>query len=181
MVVKIYPFCCRFFKLTGTLFGFVAKDIEWKVSVIESKLKSSRSQHYRTVKKMVQYEVNNSMALKKGHDPSGSRTLLRLHWALEFILEFMSRISESTDVDKTSAIASDVYVKTLSNHHPWVTRKMATLAMYFLPSRKELISVMCKQDYTTVLELLHHVVEAGQVVYDTTEKVYAQNNLLRIP
>lgn len=172
----------RFFKLTGRLFGFVAKDLEWKLSVIQKKLSDEGQKcHYTTVKKMVQYELNKSMTLRQGQKTSGSRTLLRLHWALEFILEFMSKVSQSTDHDKTSHIASEVYNRTLSKHHPWLTRKLAALAMYLLPSRKDLISAMCKQDYKTVLELLDKVVHAGNEVYGRVDRVLRDNDLLNIP
>ena len=172
----------RFFKLTGRLFGFVAKDLEWKISVIQKRVADKDCGcHYTTVNTMVQYELNNVPGLHKGQRFSGSRTLLRLHWALEFILEFMSRISQSTDHDKTSHIASEVYHQTLSNHHPWLTRKMAAIAMYFLPTRKDLISAMCKQDYHTVLELLGKVVQAGNETYQRVDRILAENKLLNIP
>lgn len=178
----IFLFFQRFFKLTGRIFGFVAKDLEWKISVIQKKLTSNESGfHYTTVKKMVQYEHNTSLTFNKGHRSSGTRTLLRLHWALEFILEFMLELSKSSDHDKTSHIASEVYNRTLSKHHPWITRKMAAIAMYLLPSRKDLISAMCKQDYRTVLELLEKVVQAGNEVYARVENVLKENELLNIP
>ena len=53
--------------------------------------------------------------------------------------------------------------------------------MHFLPSRKELIEVMCKQDYKTVLEMLDKVVEVGKAIYDRTEKLYSDFGLLDIP
>lgn len=163
------------------MFGFVARDLEGKIKTIETRRKGDDGQHYNNVRSMLQYEVNKGISKDKGRLHSGSRTLLRLHWAFEFILEFMSRISNSTDHDKTSVIAAEVYAKTLSKHHPWITRKMAALAMYFLPSRKDLIEVMCKQNYRAVLEMLHQVVDVGKDIYDTTEKLYGDYDLLHIP
>lgn len=164
------------------MFGFVAADLEHKIAVIEKKQsKGSQHQFYGTAQSMVQYEVNSALALNRGSNPSGSRTLLRLHWALEFILEFMSRISKCSDHDKTSKIASEVYEQTLSKHHPWFTRKMAAIVVYLLPSRKDLISVMCKHDYETVLDMLDKVVLAGREVYHLTENIYKASNLLNIP
>lgn len=179
-----YNELCRFFRLTGSLFGFVAKDLEHKISAIEKKQRSDEGQHYTTAAKMMQYELNNPSTVHKGSNKlshSGTRTLLRLQWALEFIIEFMSRVCKCSDHDKTSKIASEVYGQTLSKHHPWITRKMAAIAVYLLPSRKDLISVMCKQDYETVLELLDKVVLAGREVYEITEKLYRNHNLSNIP
>lgn len=174
----------RFFKLTGRLFGFVAKDLEHKISAIELRQQSDKGQHYMTAEKMIQYELNCPALVHKGSNKlshSGTRTLLRLQWALEFILEFMSRITKCSDHDRTSKIATEVYEQTLSKHHPWLTRKMAAIAVYLLPSRKDLIHVMCKQDYQTVLQLLDKVVVSGKHVYDLTEKLYIDHDLLDIP
>ncbi|XP_060606892.1 ceramide-1-phosphate transfer protein-like [Ruditapes philippinarum] len=101
--------------------------------------------------------------------------------SVQFILEFMSRIRKCSDLDRTSKIATEVYEQTLSKHHPWFTRKMAAIAVYLLPSRKDLIHVMCKQEYQTALQLLDKVVTAGRHVYDLTEKLYSDHDLLYIP
>ncbi|XP_045161715.2 ceramide-1-phosphate transfer protein-like [Mercenaria mercenaria] len=179
-----YNELCRFFKMTGRLFGFVAKDLEHKISAIERKQNSDEGQHYTTAEKMIQFEINSPSLVHKGQNKrshSGTRTLLRLHWALEFILEFMSRMSKCSDHERTSKIATEVYEQTLSKYHPWLTRKMAAIAVYLLPSRKDLIHVMCKQDYQTVLQLLDKVVDAGKRVYDLIENIYRDHNLHNIP
>ncbi|KAK3580052.1 hypothetical protein CHS0354_028623 [Potamilus streckersoni] len=176
-----YHELCRFFKLTGRLFGFVARDLEGKIRVLEMMQKADESQNYQSVQSMLEYECGRGTAHTNDFLPSGSRTLLRLHWAMEFIVEFMDRVCKSTDDDTTSQIAAEVYKKTLSNHHPWFTRQIAALAMHLLPSRKQLIQVMCKQDYETVLQLLNRVVESGRQVYNTTQALYAERNLLNIP
>lgn len=176
-----YNELCRFFQLTGRLFGFVAKDLEHKISIIEKKQQGDQGQHYVTAEKMIQYELEVSVTQATDAKPLGTRTLLRLHWALEFILQFMSRISKCSDHDKTSKIATEVYEQTLSKHHPWLTRKMAAIAVYLLPSRKDLIHVMCKQEYETVLELLDQVVVDGTRVYELIDKMLSENNLLNIP
>ena len=163
------------------MFGFVARDLEWKIQTLEKRRKGPGGHNYCNVRTMLQYEANKDISKVKGILHSGSRTLLRLHWAFEFILEFMSRLSHSSDHDATSVIASEVYKDTLSKHHPWLTRKMAAIAMYFLPSRKELISVMCKQDYKTVLEMMEKVVHTGKDIYQRTEKLYSEYGLLDIP
>ncbi|KAL3862268.1 hypothetical protein ACJMK2_008250 [Sinanodonta woodiana] len=176
-----YHELCRFFKLTGRLFSFVARDLEGKIRVLEIMQKADESQNYKSVQSMLEYECGRKTVHTNVHVLSGSRTLLRLHWALEFIVEFMDRICKSSDDDTTSHIAAEVYKTTLSNHHPWYTRKIAALAMYLLPNRKQLIQVMCKHDYETVLELLNRVVEVGRQVYNTTQALYAERNLLNIP
>ena len=101
--------------------------------------------------------------------------MLRLQRALEFILQFMSEIVQSKDDAKVSSMASKVYHNTLAKHHPWITRKMAGVVMYILPSKKDLIQMMCKQDLEGVLVLLQEVCNTGVPMYSTIYKLYEEN------
>lgn len=74
-----------------------------------------------------------------------------------------------------------MYEKTLSKHHPLITRKITYVALYFLPTKKFLIDIMCKQDYDTVHDLVDDVTAEGQTIYDVAQKLYEENNLLDIP
>ena len=176
-----YLYFRRFFKLTGRLFGFVADELEGKIKILKTHRKAEHSNAYETIQSMVEFEIANDSTKVKGHLPSGSRTLLRLHRALEFIICFMDHISKSKDTDKTSDIAYEVYHKTLAKYHPWVIQKMAGLAMYMLPSRRQLIETMCRHNYEKVSELLTDVVKAGQPIYDITQQLYESHQLLDLP
>ena len=171
---------CRFFKLMGRVFGFVAMDLEDKISILQKLRTSGRKEKYTTVQSMMSYELEENTVNSGKSSPSGSRTLLRLHRALEFVLEFMKKLGESEENAKTSVIATDVYHRTLSNHHTWIVRKMAGVAMYVLPSKKSLIGMMCKQDSDEVSMLLEQVCHAGFPVYETIQNLYANNNLLTL-
>ncbi|XP_071116231.1 ceramide-1-phosphate transfer protein-like [Haliotis cracherodii] len=172
---------CRFFKLTGALFGFVARDLEDKIRMLNEHLTADEV-HYISVQSMIQYEVDHDLTkVIKGNLKSGSRTLLRLHRALEFILAFMSRLRTGDENEKSSVIASEIYNQTLARFNIWILRKMAGMAMYMLPSKKNLIDVMCKQDYESVMRTLGEVVSSGQPLYDITQKVYEDNDILDLP
>ncbi|XP_069114687.1 ceramide-1-phosphate transfer protein-like [Argopecten irradians] len=179
--VNGYQELCRFFKLSGKLFGFVASDLESKINILKTHRKSENGNAYETIQSMIDYEVTNKITQTSGNPPSGSRTLLRLHRALGFISEFMDRIAKSDDEAKTSVIASEVYKGTLGLHHPWVVQKMAGLAMYMLPSRKQLIDTMCKQNYEKALNTLPQVVTTLNPVYSITQELYETNDLLNLP
>ena len=172
---------CRFFKLTGPLLGFVAKDLEGKIKSVERHVHSKRGRHYHNLQSMIEFEESSGTTHQKWTHPSGCRMVLRLHHALEFILEFMERIRVTDEHEKMSVLAWEVYRQTLYQHHPWVTRKVAQVAVYALPSKKHLIEVMCKQDYSTVLGLLAEVVNTGRPVWDTTQNLLSSHNLLHIP
>ncbi|CAC5389503.1 unnamed protein product [Mytilus coruscus] len=132
-----------FFRLQGRLFGFVAKDLEEKIGILETWRRCDTCDNYRSVQSMIKYEVEYGLTTFRGRVPSGSRTLLRLQRALEFILRFIDEMSMSEDEDKSSHIAHTVYKRTLANHHPWIVKKMAGFVTFMLPSRKELIETMC--------------------------------------
>lgn len=172
---------CRFFKLTGPLFSFVARDIESKICAIEYRLKKDNGNNYFSIQSMIQYEISKGKTHHKGLHPSGSRTLLRLHHALEFILAFMDKITNSEVDAKASQIAWEVYGDTLSKHHPWITQKLAYVAVHALPSKQHLIEIMCKHDYSQVEGLLSQVVLVGKKVYDHIEDLMKMKNLFHIP
>ena len=59
---------------------------------------------------------------KKKDDPSGSRTLLRLHRALEYIIAFLHKLDDIQDADLCSVISVEAYEATLMKYHPWVVQ-----------------------------------------------------------
>lgn len=59
---------------------------------------------------------------KKKDDPSGSRTLLRLHRALEYIIAFLHKLDDIQDPDLCSVISVEAYEATLMKYHPWVVQ-----------------------------------------------------------
>jgi len=172
---------CRFFKLMGSVFGFVSKDLESKIDILHQHQAGEKETKYETIQSMIDYEVSNKLTKSKTKLPSGSRTLLRLHRSLEFIVKFMDRMVSAPDDSKSSAIAVEVYEETLAHYHVWLVRKMAAVAMYTLPSRRDLMYIMCKHKPEIVEQLLKQVVEAAMPVYDITQKVYKDRELLDLP
>lgn len=157
---------CRFFQLMGTVFSFVGSDVKSKIDLLEDLSNSSDGQHFTSVKKMIKYEMEENLLKKKDY-VSGSRTLLRLHRGLgkstsrirarifvfqfvhtvlcynlnfaDFIKLFLKLVGDLSDTDGTSAAGHEAYTATLAKHHPWLVRKGATVAMYALPTRQDLL------------------------------------------
>merc|ERR1719517_224028 len=146
---ELYKFLC----LMGTVFGWVGSDVYNKVVLLEKYLASDKKEHYRTVKSMIEYEVeNNLIKTKKKDDPSGSRTLLRLHRALEYIAEFLGHLEALEDETYLGQVSKDAYEKTLMKYHPWIVQKAAKLAMGMLPSKKGLIQKVVPDEDQAKLE-----------------------------
>ena len=128
------------------------------------------AQSYCTVKSMIIHEISASKR-------PGVCALLRLHRASELILQFMDRLAKSSDGERTSDIAAEVYRNTMAKHDIWIVQKLAEVAMYTLPSRKALIDTMCKQDYEQSLVLVQKVIDAGKPVYDVIDSEYTSYGL----
>lgn len=133
---------------------------------------------------MLEYEVSQGITAVKGSLPSASRTLLRLHRALDFIALFFKRLSESHESDKVASIASNSYNETLANFHPWLIRKGTYLAMYALPSRATLLAKMndqSKMSESDVIQLLKNISTIIRPIYNETQDLYSKNDLLLLP
>lgn len=79
------PRCCRFFHDLGTVFGFINSDLDSKIAIMEEYRANPKvAKHYEGLCSMIAFE-KSSKAIEDQSKPSGSRTLLRLHRALEFV------------------------------------------------------------------------------------------------
>ena len=117
----------------------MGKDLESKISDLNHHLHSPVGEYY-TIQSMLQYETDHQIAKVKGHHPSGMKSLLHLHQAFEFIIEFKRIMVPSQPDAYSSQIAMEVYGQTLSKYHPWLLQKVAALSVKALPNRSVLIN-----------------------------------------
>lgn len=89
-------------------------------------------------------------------------------------------MSEIESHEKTSGVCKAAYNDTLANHHPWIIRKGALVAMYALPTREQLLNKVC-QDVERSLAVLPDVLEISKIVYDRTEQMYSDFDLHALP
>ena len=78
-----------------------------------------RKQSFNNLSSKVEHDL---IKTKKKDDPSGSRTLLRLHRALEYIIAFLHKLDDIQDADLCSVISVEAYEATLMKYHPWVVQ-----------------------------------------------------------
>lgn len=70
----------------------MAKDVDSKIAILDKYYKEENNEdQYKTLQSMIEYEKQKNI-LKDDKRPSGARTLLRLHRALEFIALFMAQV-----------------------------------------------------------------------------------------
>ncbi|XP_013791450.1 ceramide-1-phosphate transfer protein-like [Limulus polyphemus] len=179
--LKGYMELYRFFGFLGSVFSFVASDVISKINILESYQKSERGGHYKTIQSMIDYESANDLLRDKTR-PSGARTLLRLHRALEFIASFIGNLVVLHDDDVTSTAAQESYNKTLSKFHPWLIQKGALLAMYTLPTKQQLLKkVTGNHPSQDACILMKQLGEVALEVHKVTQRLYEENDILDLP
>lgn len=164
----------------GTVFGFVNADVVEKIGILRDYRKSDSGDHYKTIQSMIKYEVDSNTTNNK-KKASGSRTLLRLHRALEFVSDFLIAIKESDEHAKLSGVCSKSYYRTLSKHHPWIIRKGVDVAVYTIPSRKHFMEKLKVHDIAETERVLGETGTLGMKIFNVVEKLYSDNKLLDLP
>ena len=113
----------------------------------------------------------------------GSRTLLRLHRALDFTKQFLEQLALMNDNDKVATMAGKVYTATLGNFHPWLIRKAAGVALYSLPNRKDLIKKIAPDgiEESILKEKIEACVQKMDIVYKDIQDLYTKYDLHGLP
>lgn len=176
----------KFLNLLGTVFGWVATDVDAKMEVLRGHIKGENGEKYLTIQSMIQYEMENNLIQYKAKDSStGTRNLLRLHRALEYIVAFLEGVPGLEDQDKCCPLSQEAYRKTLMKYHPWVVQKAAQLAMHMLPTKEGLIQKICDVEdleaTKKAAETLEKAVIIMKQVYEVCQELYAEKDLLALP
>ncbi|CAJ1084508.1 ceramide-1-phosphate transfer protein [Xyrichtys novacula] len=174
----------KFLSSLGSVFGFISKDAVNKIKILVGYMEGENGSQYVTIQSMVKYELENELVdlTKRGsHPESGSRTLLRLHRALRWLELFLERLRTSSEDSKTSVMCSESYNESLAQHHPWVIRKTAGMAFCVLPGRAAFFEVMNVGTPEQVVAMLGEALPLISEVYQITEELYTQNNMLDLP
>ena len=149
--------------------------------------KGENADKYQNVQDMIAYEVNNKLIKPKARDSStGSRNLLRLHRALEYIIAFLKGVPDLELGAKCCPLSQEAYKATLMKHHPWVIQKAALLAMHMLPYKQGLVEKVSgkglgSEEYKNAEEILPSGVKVMEEVYAKTNEVYVQYDILNLP
>jgi len=92
---------------------WIATDLEAKIEILRGKRDHPDiNASYDDVQSMVKQELaNKSIRFKDKDDSSGTRNLLRLHRALEFIILFMESIGKLSGPEKCVTVAQVISLK----------------------------------------------------------------------
>lgn len=166
--------------LFGRVFHFVVSDVQDKMRILREYGQSEKKDSYQTIQGMVEFEVTENLTENK-NQPSGCRTLLRLHRALDFILRFMQGVKEGPNDAKMSTVGANAYDQSLANFHPWLIRKGVQLALHTLPTRKKLLEQMEIHDEESASQTLGAVITEGQKIYTLVQDLFTKKDLLSLP
>jgi len=173
----------KFLNLLGSLFSWVSADIAAKLETLQEFLSSEKKNHYVTISSMIDYEVEQGL-IENDRMNCGSRALLVLHRALEFVIEWLNEIAEVDADGRVSDVTKIAYNKTLKKHHPWLVQKGAKLAMGLLPTKAALYEKLSQaggeQEMEEVKKNLTKATTAMNSVYLETEKLYKVKGLMEI-
>lgn len=167
----------KFCNLMGSVFGFVASEIENKTGVLEQFRKEDECGNFVTMKNMIKHEKEKGV-LKNINYISGCRTLLLLNRGLDFLRTFLRRASTLNPNEGTASIGKQSYEETLAMHHVWYIRAGTKLAMITMPTKQNLLNYVLGDTQEYMLQYLPEVIEAANRVYDRTYKTMKDYNLL---
>ncbi|XP_061456513.1 ceramide-1-phosphate transfer protein isoform X2 [Rhineura floridana] len=174
----------RFLNTMGAIFSFVSKDAVAKIQIMEDFRSGEQKENYVSIHAMVKYELDNNLVDLKKQDfypTSGTRTILRLHRALRWLQLFLEGLRTSGPETRTSVVCTEAYNASLANHHPWIIRKATTMAFYTLPAREAFYANMKVGDQDEAVEMLGEALPSLKQIYDVTEALYSQHDLLSLP
>ena len=106
----------RFIDQLGYIFKFVKDDVVDKLAILQRFVDkdNDRTLHFDTVQKAIDYETDHHLI--ETNPENFTRTLLRLHRALLFIIEFLRASNDRPASETSMTIANSCYDSTLSNH-----------------------------------------------------------------
>jgi len=171
----------------GTIFSFVTSDVRSKLAILQHHLASDVGAQYVTVEKMIEYEAANGIATEAeeaSKQPSGARTLLRLHRALEFLIVLFRELalSSANSTESFSTLVGRAYNSTLANYHPWIVRSTVSVALYAVPSRSSLVQRLDPDgSEERIIDQLNAAVQAMQPVYDRIQTLFNDSDMLQLP
>ncbi|XP_030218061.1 glycolipid transfer protein domain-containing protein 2 isoform X1 [Gadus morhua] len=201
----------RFMEALGPMVGLISNEIETKTTLIrqlalaveEGPEAELRPDHpparfagtsgaddrgaYRSVRSMIQVELQSGLVDFHQTSDSGCRTLLRLHRALDWLRLFLEKLAEtpasgtSGRLRSPSELCREAYQSTLAHHHTWFVRRAAELAFIALPERGFFYRLVCVQNQEELSRLLLRVVAAIAQVYDRTQGILEDNLMLDLP
>ncbi|XP_066983394.1 ceramide-1-phosphate transfer protein-like isoform X3 [Macrobrachium rosenbergii] len=181
--LRAYSEINKFFQILGSVFNFVAHDVQKKITILQCYRKGGAGDFYYSIQSMIEYEQEHNLISNKDRQ-SGSRTLLRLHRALEFIIGFLSELHKAPDDGGLGSVTSEVYSRTLAKFHGWVLAKTVGAVLLMMPTKQTIVDRITGGDAAIRARnesLMPKAIEVMTSVYNLTQKLYEDYEILDLP
>ncbi|CAB1351749.1 unnamed protein product [Coregonus sp. 'balchen'] len=140
---------------------------------------------YRSVRSMVESELQRGLVNFNVRTRSGCRNLLRLHRSLLWILLLLQGLGEGPDAQGAyrtpGELCRDAYTVALAPHHPWLIRRAAELVFVALPDRRVFLDIVCVRKEEEVGPVLNTVLNVMREVYTRTQSMLEEHNMMELP
>lgn len=178
--LRAYTEMAKFFEVMGTVFTFVTNDVYSKLNILRCYRKGGSGDFYYSIQSMLQYEKDQPSLTQ----PSASRTLLRLHRALDFVSGFLRELYTLEMEVKLGPVAQPIYARTLAQHHGWIVSKTVSAVLLLLPNKKGIFERLVGDDVALQRNLNDKAPELCDVmdkVFQATQEYYSEYGMLDLP
>jgi len=174
--LSAYKELSKLFDGLGKGMSFVKSDVLEKVSIIEQ-LYSSNTTEFRTLHRIIQYEIKMNLTATPDKR-SGSRTILRLVRALDFIVNLVQNICQNDE--ELSESAKKAYNITLVHYHNFWVKKAAGIGFYTLPYKGNFLKQL-EQEVDKPLDVFRKLQADIKPVLFEMQQIYSQFSLNNLP
>jgi len=174
--LSAYKELAKLFDTLGKGMSFVKSDVMEKVLIIEA-LYMTNPTEFQTLHKIIQHELKMNLTATPDKR-SGSRTILRLVRALDFIVNLLQNICDNTE--ELGESARKAYNITLVHHHNFWVRQAVGVGFYTLPYKDTFLKEMGKQVENPINGFRKLEGDIRPVLLEM-QTVYTQHSLNQLP
>lgn len=186
----------KFMEALGPLVGFFTHKVEEKITLIRQlsleesvRLNATADKRvappplhaYRSVRSMLEAELQRGVVSFDTQTPSGSRTLLRLHRSLLWLQLLLEKLGTEREGRSLGELCRDAYLEVLAPHHPWLVQRAAELVFRAMPDRSAFLQLVCVRTQEEAEPVMRIVVAAIREIHQRTQKELEIRNMLDLP
>ncbi|XP_043088524.1 ceramide-1-phosphate transfer protein-like [Puntigrus tetrazona] len=186
----------KFMEALGPLVGFFTHKVEEKITLIRQLAMEEFARQnattnervapppphaYRSVRSMLEAELQRGVVSFDTQTPSGSRTLLRLHRSLLWLQLLLEKLGSEREGRSMGELCRDAYLEVLAPHHPWLVQRAAELVFHAMPERGAFLRLVCVRTQEEAEPVMRVVVAAIREIHQRTQKELEVKNMLDLP
>lgn len=175
--------------------GFFTHKVEEKIILLRQLSQEEAAKHqpthnpqrtgphhaYRSVRSMLEAELQRGVVSFDRQTASGSRTLLRLHRSLLWLQLLLEKLGAEPDGRSMGELCREAYLQVLAPHHPWLLQRAADLVFRAMPERAVFLRLVCVRRQEEAEPVINIIVTAIREIHRRTERELNIRNMLELP